>query len=217
MNDEITAKAERFPRRTLRRQNTRARILRSAMKLFRQVGYGAATLNAIAEAADVHVATLFVHFKSKLELAESLNDASIERLEELVGEARGKVPFFKFFRSVVMATAKTLDGELDPGPTLWHELKRDPDLALAWTSYEERQIALFADYIAADYDLDVETDYTPAMVANLLMSSLWLSHRRWSENVRHLDLAAETEKALNTAEAMALAVLNPTKGGRRAR
>ena len=64
MNEVKADQAERFPRRTLRRQNTRARILRAAMQLFRQVGYGAATMNAIADAADVHVTTLFVHFKS---------------------------------------------------------------------------------------------------------------------------------------------------------
>ncbi len=216
MNDEMTDQAERFPRRTLRRQNTHARILRAAMKLFRQVGYGAATMNAIAEAADVHVATLFVHFKSKLDLASSLNNASIERLEALASEAKGKVAFFTFFREIVMATARTLDGELDPGPTLWHELKREPELALAWSTYEQRQIAIFADYIAADYGLDVDTNYTPALVANLLMSSLWMSHRRWSESAGALDLTDETQKALNTAEAMALAVLK-RGGGRRAR
>ncbi len=212
MNDAKTDQAERFPRRTLRRQNTRARILRSAMRLFRQVGYGAATMNAIADAADVHVTTLFVHFKSKQDLAVSLNDATIEQLKALVAEAKGKVPFFTFFREVVLATANTLEGESDPELTLWHELKKDPELTLAWVDYEQRQVAILADYIADEYGLDVEKDYTPALVSSLLVSSSWLSHRRWSANARELDIATETRKALTIAETMARAVLKEKTG-----
>lgn len=207
MSEEKADQAERFPRRTLRRQNTRARILRSAMQLFRKVGYGAATMNAIAEAADVHVTTLFVHFKSKQDLAARLNDAALERLERLVAESKGKVPFFKFFREVVLSTAKTFQGESDPELTLWHELKKDPELTLAWVDYEQRQIVMLADYIAADYGLNRETDYTPTLIASLLVSSSWISHRRWSENTGKLDLTKETRKALDIAEAMALSVL----------
>ncbi len=177
------------------------------MQLFRQVGYGAATMNAIADAADVHVTTLFVHFKSKQDLAASLNDASLERLEQLVADAKGKTPFFSFFRGVVLNTAKTFQGESDPELTLWQELKKDPELTLAWVDYEQRQIAILADYIAADYGLDPQADYRPTLIAGLLVSSSWFSHRRWSENAARLDLTRETKKALDIAEAMALSVL----------
>ena len=77
MTDKDVTQAERFPRRTARRENTRKRIIAVAARLFQRVGYGTTTMNAIAEAADVHVTTLFTHFKSKQDLAASAGGTGI--------------------------------------------------------------------------------------------------------------------------------------------
>lgn len=212
MIDPQAAQLEKFPRRTQRRQQTRARIMRSAMKLFRQMGYGAATMNAIAEAADVHVTTLFTHFKNKRDLAVSLNDSAIARLEQMVAESRGKLTLFEFFRTVVLGAVRTIEGESDPTLTVWHELRRDPELTFAWVRYEQRQVALIADYIAKEYGLDQETDYRPELAASLMMSSTWISHRHWSEASLERDLEAETLKAIGLAERMVIAILPPRLG-----
>lgn len=206
MSDVKDEQGERFPRRTMRRQNTRARILASAMSLFRRLGYGAATMNAIADAADIHVTTLFTHFKSKQELAATLNDAGIERLEALIAASQGKVPFFVFFRGVVLDMARSLEAEVEPSLSLWHELRRDPELSLAWADYEQRQVALLAAYIAADFGLK-SSDYAAQLAASTLLASSWASHRRWSENAGKRDLEKETLAALDLAEVMAKAAL----------
>lgn len=206
MSDENSSEPGRFPRRTVRRQNTRARILSAASKLFRSVGYGASTVHAIAEAADVHITTLFTHFKSKQELAASLNDASIERLQQFIHEAQGKVPFFKFFRTLVSGTARTLEASADPSLSLWHSLERDPELSLAWAEYERRQVELLAGYIAADHGLE-RHEYAPQLAASILVSSSWISHRQWSQNPQRGTLEGETLAALEIAEAMARTAL----------
>jgi AcrR family transcriptional regulator len=206
MTDE-DALLEKFPRRTQRRQQTRARILKSALKLFRKVGYGAATMNAIADAADVHVTTLFTHFKNKRDLAVSLNDSSVALLEQMVADSRGKVPFFEFFQSLVLGTARRIEHASDPTLSLWHEMRRDPELTFAWVQYEQSQVVLLADYVAQDYGLDPASDYRPALVASLMVSSSWISHRRWTESVGGLDLETETLAAVKTATEMARAVL----------
>src|ERR1700761_1453296 len=96
MTTRAAAKAEKFPRRTIRKQKTRERIVAAASKLFQELGYSEATLASIADEADVHVTTLFTHFSSKKELADALSDVAIERLAELIDDAKGQVPFFRF-------------------------------------------------------------------------------------------------------------------------
>lgn len=207
---DLETQRERFPRRTLRRERTRGRILKAAWEQFRQFGYGATTMTAIADAADVHVTTLFTHFKAKRDLAVSLYDSSIERLERLAADARGSQPFFEFFRATALSSARAIEGESGPAMTHWRELLKDPELTFAWFLYEQRQVALLTGYIAHDYGLDPATDYRPELVANMLVMSGWVSHRRWSEAPQGLNLEVETIKALDIAEHMALSILTST-------
>ncbi len=210
MSEKTGDQAERFPRRTLRRQNTRKRILKAATRLFQRVGYGHATMNAIAEAADVHVTTLFTHFKSKQDMAASANEATLERLALLISRSVGKVGFFDFFRNMVMDVAGRLHGEREPTLTVWSELERDPDLALAWASYEHRQVAMLAEYVAAEFGLPPES-YAPTLVAGLMVSASWEAHRRWSADTRQRNLKNETLAALDVAERMAKAALQAAR------
>ena len=52
-------------RRERKKAGTRAAIVHHAMRLFREKGYDATTMEEIAEAADVSASTLFRHFSSK--------------------------------------------------------------------------------------------------------------------------------------------------------
>lgn len=206
MPTDAETAAERFPRRSARRLQTRARILEAALEQFKRVGYADATMNAIADAADVHVTTLFTHFRTKRDLAANLGDAEILQLEKLIAEARGKVPFFDFFRRLVLATARSRQTDGDPKMGLGRELQQDPELALGWLRYEERQVVLLADYIAQDYGLDAKADYAPYMAAHVLITSGVVSYTRWRTS-DGLDLAGETARALDLAEAMARSIL----------
>jgi AcrR family transcriptional regulator len=206
---------EKFPRRTQRRLQTRETILKAATKLFRKVGYGGATMNAIAEAADVHVTTLFTHFKTKQDLAVSLNDAAIDRLARLIADAKGKTPFFEFYRELVLGAARKLEHKHDPATSVWRELGHDLELTLAWAQYERRQIALFADYIAFEYGLDPDADYRPELIAGLLLASAWAAHRRSRANPQTLDLEAETTAAVSTAIEMGSSALERSLSSRR--
>jgi AcrR family transcriptional regulator len=206
MTGTSATSAERFPRRTARRENTRKRIIKAAARLFQRIGYGSTTMNAIADAADVHVTTLFTHFKSKQDLASCTNDATLERLQRLIAASVGEVPFFIFFRKIVLDFASRLEGERDPDVTVWSELERDPDLALAWATYEHRQVMMLADYVAAEYGLRAD-DYRPMLVSSLMVSASWEAHRRWSGDTKRLNLERETLVALDIAEAMARSTL----------
>lgn len=198
--------AERFPRRSARRARTRARILEAALAAFKKAGYADATMNTIADAADIHVTTLFTHFKTKRDLAAALSDQEIEQFRALVAAAKGKVPFFKFFRDLVLTTAAARQKDGDPKSGLMQELQRDPELALDWLRYEKAEVSLVADYIAHDYGLDAGNDYAPYLAGQILIASGVTSHTRWSR-VAGLDLVAETRVALDLAERMARTIL----------
>lgn len=198
--------AERFPRRTARRERTRARILEAARAEFARAGYADATMNAIADAADIHVTTLFTHFKTKRDLAAALSDQEIEVFGAMIAEAKGHVPFFKFFRELVLSTAATRQKDGDPKTGQMQALQRDPELALGWLRYEEREVRLVADYIAHDYGLDPRKDYAPYLAGQILIASGVASYTRWTR-VKGLDLVTETRQALDLAERMARTIL----------
>jgi AcrR family transcriptional regulator len=201
------ARASRFPRRTLRREETRARIVAAASRLFRQVGYADATMASIADAADVHVATLFTHFKTKAELAATLGEAAIAELAGLIAKAQGELPFFAFFRGVVLGAAQTYQDNSGPNIAFGHELRRDPELAYGWLIYQQRQIEMLANYIASDYGLDLVEDNRPMLVASLLVASNTLTHDRWLDSQSALGLIDETLKSIELTQKMAEAIL----------
>ncbi|MGJ3627417.1 TetR/AcrR family transcriptional regulator [Sphingomonas sp. MMS24-JH45] len=151
---EAIAATDRFPRRTARRRQTRARILDAAFREFQRVGYADATMNAIADAADIHVTTLFTHFKAKRELAKTLAENELVRLEELIRDAKGKVPFFRFLRELVVTVAGYRQDKGDHKRGIDRKSLNEPELALHWLRYAEREVTLFAGYIAADFGLD---------------------------------------------------------------
>lgn len=206
-DENAASTADRFPRRTARRQQTRAKILDSALKEFQRVGYSNATMNAIADSADIHVTTLFTHFKTKKELAETLANVELEVLASLIAAARGTVPFFDFFRELVLAAAQERQSKGDHKRGLSRESLLEPELALNWLRYEEQEIRLLADYIASDYGLDLATDFEPFLAADVLISSGVMAYTRWRKGHGAKDLVKETEGALNLAERMARSVL----------
>nr|WP_279588430.1 TetR/AcrR family transcriptional regulator [Sphingopyxis panaciterrae] len=204
----VQDQAERFPRRSARRARTRQRILDAAQEQFMKAGYADATMNAIADAADIHVTTLFTHFKTKRDLAAALSDQEIEELRAMVVAAKGKIPFFDFFRRLVLTTAATRQKDGDPKTGLTQEVQRDPELALSWLRYEENEVRLVAEYIAHDYGLDAKGDYAPYLAGQILIASGVTSYTRWVRD-KNLDLVKETETALDLAERMARAILPP--------
>jgi AcrR family transcriptional regulator len=74
---ETTVKQRKQDRHSLRRARTRRAILDAASRLFADRGYTATTMEAIAEAADVAVETVYVRFGSKRNLLAAYLDVSV--------------------------------------------------------------------------------------------------------------------------------------------
>lgn len=67
----------KFPRREQKARATRQAVLAAARKLFVEVGYGATTIQAIADEADVAVQTVYAVFGNKRSILAELVDVSI--------------------------------------------------------------------------------------------------------------------------------------------
>jgi AcrR family transcriptional regulator len=85
MSSEHRRSAPPAPRRTQARTRlARAAVIEAARALFLERGYGATTIEAISERADVPPATLYRLFSSKLGILEALLDVSIAGDDEAV-------------------------------------------------------------------------------------------------------------------------------------
>jgi AcrR family transcriptional regulator len=190
----------KYPRRTERRRRTRATILEAAGDHFRRDGYGATTMQSIADSADVHVTTLFMHFNTKADLALDLVQGRIDALRSRAFEARGQTSFFEFFRDEAMQRAAALSMEKRPDLTFWNALQTDADLAFAATVFDAGQNEVFARFVAEENEIDREQDYRPGLVAGLLLSATDLAYRNWLTSDKQSDPALAVTDALAIAE-----------------
>jgi AcrR family transcriptional regulator len=197
-----------YPRRSRRKRETRERILAAAYRLFSVKGYTDAAMTDIADAADIHVATLFTHFKSKKELSGAIADDAIAELERLVGDARSRgVRFFDFIRDVAGDWASAEQSMPARNLAYGYQLRSDPELAFGWLQYQKRELALYAGYIAAEYGLDPE-DVRPHLVAGMISRGNVLALERWLDAKGRTNLKQDVLAALDAAENLVGAPLN---------
>ena len=200
---------ERFPRRSRRKQETRQRIVDAAETLFNRVGFTDATMLAVAEAADIHITTLFTHFRSKRELGDAISQRVLDRLAGLIDENRGKRPFFDFMRRLTQAAGRLHLRSAAQNLAMGRLFGADEDFTASWMAYERRQIELLAAYIAEDFGLDIVRDYRPTLIANMIVGGNIMVHQRWVDSGGALDLVAESLAVLDAVETFVTRGLAP--------
>lgn len=192
-----------FPRRSAAKARTRERIEQAARRLFVTLGYSDATMAAIAEAADVHITTLFTHFSSKRELAMTIAATAGVRLEAEVRTHRAQgLSALAFWRTQVIRIAHAYERDGDGQINLGRALAGEPDLLPAWFAHQQLQIQLMTDYIADEMGVDHEQDRRPQMAAAMLVAGGRMAFDKWIENGRAGDLVAENEQLMDAAEAI---------------
>ena len=77
MTPDVKTELRPRTRRAERAEQTRRRILDAATALFIEKGYTAATIDAIAAAADVAVETVYSRFRNKANLLEAILEPAI--------------------------------------------------------------------------------------------------------------------------------------------
>ncbi len=194
------SRTERFPRRSRRKQETRQRIVDAAEALFNRVGFSAATMLAVADAADIHITTLFTHFRSKRELGDAISQRVLDRLAVVIEANRGKRPFFDFMRRLVEGAGRLHVRRAAHNLAMGRLFGADEDFTASWMAYERRQIEMLAAYIAADFGLDLAADYRPTLIANMIVGGNIMVHQRWVDSGGALDLVTESLAVLDAVE-----------------
>jgi len=193
--------AVRFPRRTATKARTRQRIQNAARRLFVELGYADATLAAIADAADVHVTTLFTHFASKQDLMTSIAVSAGERFEAHVAAQRAAgVPALAFWRSEVTQAAQAYERNTEGQLKLGRAMSEHPELLPAWITLQLRLIALLADYIAVQLPTDRPDDARAQMAAAMLVAGGLMAFETWLAGGRAGDLVRENLRLIDAAE-----------------
>ncbi len=197
----------RSPRRRGQAEETRQRMLAAARRLFVERGYGATTIEAIAESAGVASQTVYAGFTSKRGLLMALldqmaTDADLPGLNEALAAAAGdprrqlraRIAFTtRFFASGIelIEIARTVSGV-------------EPDLAEMWAEGEGRRHKAFSSMIAAWRRTGV---LLPGLTAREATDLLWalsgpdvfrllVVERRWSRQRFEDWLFAMLERAL---------------------
>ncbi len=192
--------ASAYPRRARRKLETRERIISAAQQLIGSRGYAETTMADIAATADIHVTTLFTHFKSKKELIAAMTEGATAQLEIAVRGAIGKLPFFEFVRLLIGGWARSEQEGGARNLRYGYELRSDPEMAFSWLQYQRREISLLAEYVAADYGLDASSDLRPVLVANMVSVGNVIAHERWLDSGGASDLEHDALAALDACQ-----------------
>lgn len=95
----------RFPLREQRKAQTRSKLMQAAATLFSQQGYDATTLEEVADAAGLHVQTLYRHFATKQDLATAGDQDLLEHFRRQISDPDRAGGTFDFWRGWVEQAA----------------------------------------------------------------------------------------------------------------
>lgn len=192
-----------FPRRTAAKARTRQRIEEAAQRLFVTHGYADATMAAIADAADIHITTLFTHFSSKRKLAAAIAVTAGVRFESVVSTHRAQgIPVLTFWRNQVTRIAHAYERDGEGQINLGRALAGEPELLPVWFAHQQLQITLMTEYIADELGIDPAKDRRAQIAAAMLVAGGRMAFDSWIESGRVGDLVAENERLLDAAEAV---------------
>ncbi len=139
----------RFPRREQNARVTRLTVLAAAKRLFLADGYGATTIQAIADEADVAVQTVYAVFGNKRSILAALVDVSIagDDAEIVVNDREWMRPVWEAptaserLDAYAAAVRRIMDGAGDVFAILAAAATADPDIVELADATEQRRRA----------------------------------------------------------------------------
>jgi AcrR family transcriptional regulator len=160
-----------YPKRTLKKNLNREKLVVAAALLFSRNGHMRTTLNDVASYAGVHVQTLYKHFKTKEELAIASAEIVVTDCRKKFEEKFETHCSFAIWRDWIESTVLYLT---DLGIGIYKQeqirsassLLNDNYLLVVYSGYED----ILTEYLAKDFGMDPKTDRLPRLVACMLWS-----------------------------------------------
>jgi AcrR family transcriptional regulator len=189
---------ERFPRRRERARATRRAVLAAARQLFVGDGYGATTIQAIADEAGVAVQTVYAAFGNKRTVLAELLDASIAGDDErvVVNAREWMRPVWEAptaaerLRAYAAAVSRIMAGAGDVFAVVTAAAATDPDVVELAATTEQRRRSGAASVIESVRSVGA---LRPGLDTERAVDVLWLlnSPAVFAQLVRHAGWSQE--------------------------
>jgi AcrR family transcriptional regulator len=178
----VTAEATREPGipRAAHRPSRREEIITAAVAVFADLGFAEASVNDIADAANVVVSAIYYHFDGKAELFDAATAAVYESLDAAIDAARvGRDPgSAEALASVIQAGNQWVDDHPHASKLLYSQLPgATPESARLRDEHEALHVAMAHPYIeqAAELGSDTEIDSPAGELAARTLVHLMVS------------------------------------------
>ena len=193
--------ATKYPLRTKRKEQTNKKIARAAQDMFYRKGYDNTTLEEIAEAAGVHVQTLYRHFASKQELASAGDNRWFQMFHDRINDPSRTANTFDFWRNWLTRTYIYLTSDGGEKYRKYISVRHANPLILGQLSeIRARYEDLLCISLAKDFDMSPAGVSKPRLVAGMLIAGSSYTLRRFE--VDHTDLVSEATAVIDEVEGM---------------
>ena len=129
------------PERSERRNRTQLAILKAAEEVFRERGYGAATMKAVADSAGVSLPTVYLYFRSKPALVRSLADLVTSSADLSVGHALAETEPVRMLEVGAGLLRRLHQRSETLAVVLRTGARTDPALSKVWRTWQDRHLA----------------------------------------------------------------------------
>jgi AcrR family transcriptional regulator len=210
--DQVTTQSTGPGLRERKKQQTKERLISAALFLFRERGYEGATVEAIAERAEVSVTTFFRYFDSKEDVFLEGHRAIIDRVEAAIRERPPGVSVIAAFRRTIVEILEA-QPELEIRDEPQHkDLDAVPELRDRIRDHEEQIRGAITDAYAEQLGVPA-SDMRPRLLAGAILSAFDSARTAWLEDRTGVSLGVYLTNALDIVEQMTLPVLFGSQAG----
>lgn len=181
-------------------EDRKLQILRIAVSLFSQRGFGGTTTKEIAQAAGVSEAMVFRHYATKQELYSAILDhkacsGDSMNPEQMVAEALKQKDDQAVFEQLALGALKHHETDPEFQRLLLHAALEGHELAeMFFEKFIQRVYALLGDYIAMRQRDGAMVEIDPAIVVRSFIGMIIhhsLNNNLWDPNRRLLEISNE--------------------------
>ncbi len=197
--DTTVAGADRnkFPLRTKKKAETRLKLVKAARDLFLSKGYEATTLEEVAEAAGLHVQTLYRHFATKQELANAGDKFWLSKFKDAITSPQREKDTFAFWRNWL---TKSYDLMTEDGGVAYRQHIRmrhsTPEVLGAIWEIQAEYEDLLTQALSKDFNIAPDGPSIPRMAAGMLLTCNRYNLRSY-QAMPNYDLQGETVRTVN--------------------